>query len=41
MFKEEPKSNQEFEGIGVNKKVQNSINVIMVDDGNNPHDFGN
>ena len=29
-FKEEPKSNQTFEEIGANKKVQKSINVIML-----------
>ena len=40
-FKEEPKSNQAFEGIGSNKEVQKSINIIMAIDGNNPHDFGN
>ena len=40
VFKEEPKSNQVFEGIGANKEVQKSINVIMVVDGNNSHDFG-
>ena len=40
-FKEEPKSNQAFEGIGVNKQVQKSINIIMIVDGNNPHYFGN
>ena len=39
-FKEEPKSNQAFEGIGANKEVQKSINVIMAIDGNNSHDFG-
>ena len=33
-FKEEPKSNKAFEGIIINKKVQKSINVIMVLDGN-------
>ena len=27
--KEEPKSNKVFEGIGANKKVQKSINVIL------------
>ena len=40
-FKEEPKSNQAFEGIGANKEVQKSINIIMVVDGNNPCDFDN
>ena len=40
-FKEEPKLNQVFEGIGVNKEIQKSINIIVVVDGNNPHDFGN
>ena len=40
-FKEELKSNQAFEGIGANKEVQKSINMIMVVDSNNPHDFGN
>ena len=40
-FKEESLSNQVFEGIRANKEVQNSINVIMVVDGNNPHDFSN
>ena len=39
-FKEEPKSNQPFEGIGANKKVQKSINVIISVDANNSHDFG-
>ena len=39
-LKEEPKSNQVFEGIRVIKDVQKSINMIMVVDGNNPHDFG-
>ena len=29
-YKEDPKSNQTFEGIGANKKVQKSINVIML-----------
>ena len=41
IFKEEPKSNPVFKEIGANKEVQKSINVIMVVDGNNPHDFGN
>ena len=40
-FKEEPKSNQVFEGIEANKEVQKSINIIMAIDGNNLHDFGN
>ena len=40
-FKEKPKSNQVFEGIRANKEVQKSINIIMVIDGNNSHDFGN
>ena len=40
-FKEEPKSNQVFEGIGANKEVQKSKNIIMAIDGNNPHDFCN
>ena len=40
-FKEEPKSNQVFEEIGVNKEVQKFINIIMAIDGNNPYDFGN
>ena len=40
-FKKEPKSNQTFEETGANKEVQESINVIMTIDGNNPHDFGN
>ena len=40
-FIEEPKSNQDFEGIRVNKKVQKFINVIMAVDGNNSHDFEN
>ena len=40
-FKEEPKSNQAFEGIEANKEVQKSINIIMAIDGNNRHDFGN
>ena len=39
-FKEEPKSNQPFKGIGANKEVQKSINVIMAVEGNNSHDFG-
>ena len=39
-FKEEPKSNQAFEGIRANKEVQKSINVIMAIDGNSSHDFG-
>ena len=40
-FKEEPKSNQVIEGIGANKEVQKSINIIIAIDGNNPHDFCN
>ena len=40
-FKEEPKSNQVFEGIGANKEIQKSINIIMPIDGNNPHYFSN
>ena len=40
-FKEETKSNKAFEGIGANKEVQKSINIIIAIDGNNPHDFGN
>ena len=40
-FKEKLKSNQAFEGIGANKEVQKSINIIMAIDGNNSHDFGN
>ena len=32
--------NDENEVIRVNKEVQKSINVIMVVDGNNLHDFG-
>ena len=40
-FKEEPKLNQAFEGIGANKEVQKSINIIIAIDGNNSHDFGN
>ena len=39
-FKEEHNSIQVFKGIGVNKEVQKSINVIMAIDGNNSHDFG-
>ena len=39
-FKEEPKSNQSFEGIRANKEVQKSINVITTVDGNNSHNFG-
>ena len=39
-FKEEPKSNKVFQGIGINKEVQKSINMIMVIDGNNSPDFG-
>ena len=39
-FKEEPKSNKAFEGIGANKKVQKPINVIIAIDSNNLHDFG-
>ena len=39
-FTEEPKSNDVFQGIGANKEVQKSINVIMDFDGNNSHDFG-
>ena len=38
-FKEEPKSNQTFEGIRAYKEVQKSINMIMSVDGNNSHDF--
>ena len=38
-FREDPKSNQVFEGIKANKEVQKPINVIMVVDGNNSHDF--
>ena len=38
-FKEESKSNQVFEGIGANKEVHMSINIIMAIDGNNPHDI--
>ena len=30
-----------FEAIRANKEVQKSINVIMVVNGNNPHDFYN
>ena len=34
-------SNQVFEAIEAIKEVQNSTNIIMAIDGNNPHDFGN
>ena len=39
-FKEEPKLNQAFKGIGANKEAQKSINIIMAIDGNNSYDFG-
>ena len=39
--KEDPKSNQVFEGIRASKEVQKSINIIMAIDGNNSRDFGN
>ena len=40
IFKEEPKSNKVFKGIGINKEVKKSINMIIVIDGINSHDFG-
>ena len=40
IFKEEPKSNKVFKRIGINKEVKKSINMIIVIDGINSHDFG-
>ena len=40
-FKREFKSNKAFDGIGANKEVQKSINVIMAIDRNNLHEFEN
>lgn len=34
-------SNQIYEGIGANRDVEKSINMIMTADGNDPHNFGN
>ena len=39
-FEEGPKSKKAFEGIGANKEVQKSINMIMAIDDNKSHDFG-